>query len=86
MMRITLEGLGLFLLPFAAYAAVVVLGPHLGLTRRGPFGASTLGLAACGIGLVILALVALGVFGGRSRGSYVPAHIEDGRLVPGRQQ
>ena len=86
MIRITIEGVLLFLLPFAAYAALAVLGPHLGLARRGPFGASTLGLAACGIGLVILALVALGVLGGRARGTYVPAHIEDGRLVPGRLQ
>lgn len=85
MMRITTEGALLFLLPFMAYAALAVLGPRLGLARRGPFGASTLGLAACGIGLVILALLALGVLGGRSRGAYVPAHIEDGRLVPGRQ-
>ena len=86
MIRITTEGVLLFLLPFAAYAALTVFGPHLGLARRGPFGASTLGLAACGIGLVILALVALGLLGSRAKGTYVPAHIEDGRLVPGRLQ
>jgi branched-subunit amino acid permease len=86
MMRITIEGVLLFLLPFGAYAALAVLGPRLGLARRGPFGASTLGLVACGIGLIILALVALGVLGGRARGTYVPAHMEDGRLIPGRLQ
>ena len=86
MIRITFEGLLRFLAPFAAYALFAALGPRLGLARRGPFGATTLGLAACGIGLVVLALVALGVFGDRAKGVYVPAHIEDGRLVPGRLQ
>ena len=86
MMRITLEGLLLFLAPFAAYAALVALGPRFGLSRRGAFGTTTLGLAACGIGLVVLALLALGVFGDRAKGVYVPAHLEDGRLVPGRLQ
>ena len=84
MMRITLEGLLLFLAPFVAYAALAVLGPRFGLARRGPFGTTSLGLAACGIGLVVLALLALGTFGDRAKGVYEPAHIEDGRLVPGR--
>lgn len=86
MMRITLEGLLLFLTPFAAYALLLTLGPRLGLTLRGPLGTTTIGLAACGIGLVVVALLALGVFGDRAKGRYVPAHIEGGRLVPGRMQ
>ncbi len=86
MMRITVEGLLLFLLPFVAYAVLVALGPQLGWGRRGMFTAPTLGLAACGIGLVVLGLLMLGVFGDRARGSYVPAHIENGNLVPGHLQ
>jgi uncharacterized membrane protein YkvI len=41
-------------------------------------------LAVAGVGLAALMLVALSVgFGGREEGSYVPPHIEGGRIVPG---
>ncbi|MDX7950340.1 DUF6111 family protein [Lichenihabitans sp. Uapishka_5] len=86
MIRITLEGVLLLLLPFAVYAALLLVGPRLGLERRGVFGAHGIGLMAAGVALVVLALLALGLFSDRARGPYVPAHIEDGRLVPGRMR
>jgi hypothetical protein len=83
MWRAILEPLLLFSIPFALYALF-----HL-LQRRWPFVAeswsrgvvSTLtiaGLAIAVIGMVILGLTGL------HQGAYVPAHIENGRLAPGR--
>lgn len=86
MWRALLEPVLLFLSPFLAYAL------FLGLRRRYPLTAdhwtrgalSTLGL----IGLVLAAagMLFLGLFAERHVGGYVPAHIENGKLVPGRMQ
>jgi hypothetical protein len=76
MLRIA--ALALFLAPFAAY-----LIWHLTAARGGPSSAA-LAISACG--LVVLA-VALVWFAMRERLGpgevYVPAQLEDGRIVPG---
>lgn len=86
MWRAVLEPLAFFLTPFLAY------GVFLGLRRRYPLAVdhwsrgvfSTLSL----IGLVIAAagMLLLGLLAERHTGAYVPAHIENGKLVPGRMQ
>ena len=82
--RAFLEVLLPFLLPFAGYAI------WLALRRRYPFVASAwargpvAALVVGGLALAVLSLVAAGLFGPRARGGYVPAHMERGRLVPGR--
>lgn len=86
MWRAVLEPVAFFLSPFLAYAV------FLGLSRRYPLapdhwtrGAfSTLGL----IGLLVAAvgMLFLGIFAERHSGGYVPAHIENGKLVPGHMQ
>ncbi|ARN83048.1 DUF6111 family protein [Methylocystis bryophila] len=84
MWRAFLETAFLFALPFILYAAF-----HL-LFLRWPFVASlwTPGrissLAIAGLALAVIGMLALGVLGPRERGAYVPAHIENGRLAPGR--
>ena len=84
MIRPVLTEIGIFLIPFAVYAL------FLAATRSGLFVQSSwpitivarLGLAA--IVLVIAGLIGLAHFSGASPDStYVPAHIENGRLVPG---
>ncbi len=83
MWRVILEPLLLFATPFVAYALF-----HL-LLRRWPFVSdlwtrgtvSTLTIA--GLAVAIVGMVMLGA-SARSTGVYVPAHIENGRLVPGR--
>jgi hypothetical protein len=72
----------LFLAPFAAYAVF-----HL-LQRRWPFVADlwrgrVSALTIIGLLLAIAGLVAL-AFTGREQGAYVPAHVENGRIVPGQ--
>jgi hypothetical protein len=86
MIRAILEPLGLFLIPVAAFAIYLLVRLRYPLAiehwTRGRVSTMTL------IGLVI-AVVGLFVFGlsaPRGHGAYVPAHVENGQLVPGRIQ
>ncbi len=82
--REVLEPLALFLSPFAAYALYLALKARYPLEvqhwTRGRVSIMTLvGLAAA-----VLGLVAINAFAPRGRGVYIPAHVENGVLVPGR--
>ena len=80
MLRILLQYVLPLVLPFAIYLIYARLA-------RGPGGmgdAPWLGLAATGVGLLAVSLVAWGLLGGSDPGeTYVPARFEDGELVPG---
>jgi hypothetical protein len=85
MIRPILTQLALFLAPFAAYAA------FLWATRAGVFHpaswplATVAWLSAFAAVLVAGSFVLLATYSGVPAGSaYLPAHVEDGRLVPGR--
>jgi hypothetical protein len=86
MLRSLLEAALPFCLPFAAYALFMVL------QQRYPFVASawTRGpvavLTVCGLGLAVAAFLLAGLFEPRHHGGYVPAHIENGVLQPGRME
>jgi hypothetical protein len=84
MIRPVLTEIGIFLIPFAIYAA------YLLATRAGVFAQTSWPLhivVKLGIGaflLTILSLLLLAHFSGAPPDStYVPAHMENGRLVPG---
>jgi hypothetical protein len=82
--RAVLEPLLLFLSPFAVYAAYLALRARYPLKvehwARGRVSAMTLvGLAAA-----LLGLAAINALAPRGQGAYVPAHVENGVLVPGR--
>lgn len=82
--RNVLEPLALFLSPFAVYALYLALRARYPLEvehwTRGRVSVLTLvGLAAA-----VLGLVALDAFAPRGRGVYIPAHVQNGVLVPGR--
>jgi len=82
--RTVLEPLVLFLSPFAVYAVYLALRARYPLEvehwTRGRVSVMTLiGLAAA-----VLGLIAVNAFAPRGRGVYVPAHVENGALVPGR--
>jgi Family of unknown function (DUF6111) len=84
MARSVLESLALFLSPFAVYAVYLMLRARYPLEvehwTRGRVSIMTLlGLAAA-----VLGLIAVNAVAPRGRGVYVPAHIENGALVPGR--
>lgn len=87
MIRPALTEIGIFLVPFGVYALFLIA------TRSGLFVQASwplylvarLGLVA--VLLVIISLVLLAHFSGASpRSTYVPAHIENGRLIPGAEK
>jgi hypothetical protein len=82
--RNVLDPLALFLSPFAVYVLYLVLRARYLLevehwTRRRVSVMTLIGLAAA-----VLGLVAINAFAPRGRGVYIPAHVENGVLVPGR--
>jgi Family of unknown function (DUF6111) len=84
MIRPVFTEIALFVAPFAAYAL------FLWATRAGVLDVSSWSLprlawlTMSALVLVIASFLALAQFGGGPPGStYVPAHIENGRLVPG---
>jgi Family of unknown function (DUF6111) len=82
--RNVLEPLALFLSPFGVYALYLMVRARYPLevehwTRRRVSALTLIGLAAAVIGLV-----AVNAFAPRGRGVYIPAHVENGVLVPGR--
>jgi hypothetical protein len=74
----------LFLLPFVAYALWLVVTRRT-LTNVADWQVKTIGyLALAGAVLVILILVVFVHLDTDAPGGvYVPAHLEDGRIVPG---
>jgi hypothetical protein len=79
MLRALLEPLLLFLAPFVFYALyLAALRRSIGEARRRLPVLTVLGLLAAIAGFLLLGLAR------RDSGAYRPAHIENGRLVPGR--
>ena len=83
MLRFAFLDVVLFLLPFAAYG-LYVYAARTGLAPVLRVGSPLLRLVAIGLGLAVIGLVLLGIFGGeRGQGRYVPAQYRDGKLIPG---
>ena len=87
MIRPVLTEIGIFLIPFAVYAL------FLAATRSGLFARSSwpvtivARLVLVALALVIAGLIGLAHFSGAGPDStYVPAHIENGKLVPGTER
>jgi hypothetical protein len=86
MLRVIAEPLFLFLSPFAAYAIFLYLR-NLYPFAFGHWTRKTVSsLTLAGLGLALLGMFLLGLFSERHDGAYAPAHIENGRLVPGKMQ
>ncbi len=84
MSRAVLEPLALFLSPFAVYAVYLVLRARYPLEVEHWTGVRVSILTVIGVAAAVLGLVALNLFAPRGQGVYVPAHVENGVLVPGR--
>jgi hypothetical protein len=86
MWRVILQPALLFATPFVLYVA------YLLTRRRFPFLAefwtrgvlSTLTIA--GLAVAVLGVFVFGLLSPREQGAYVPAHVENGKLQPGRFQ
>jgi hypothetical protein len=83
MIRVIGEGALLFLLPFAAFGIVLLL-LRRDVLKVESWSPHLLSLVVAGMLLVIGALVYAGVFGETRTGAFEPAHMENGRVVPGR--
>ena len=86
MWRAVVESLSLFFAPFLLFAVYLVLRLRYPLaiehwTRSRVATLILAGLAAALIGMIVLITAAP-----RSQGVYVPAHVENGALVPGHFQ
>lgn len=84
MIRPVLTEIGIFLIPFVLYAAFLFAN-RAGVLVPGSWPMRVVGrLAVISLVLTIVSLLLLAHFSGAPPGStYVPAHIENGRLVPG---
>jgi len=87
MIRPVLTEIGIFLIPFAVYAIFLVA------TRSGVFAQSSwpmhlvAKLALGSLLLVVFSFLFLAHFSGAPPNStYVPAHLENGKLVPGTEK
>ncbi len=84
MIRPVLTEVAIFLIPFALYAAFL-LATRSGLLVQSSWPLHVIAKLAIGaLLLVVVTFLLLAEFGGAPPDStYVPAHIENGRLVPG---
>ena len=84
MIRPALTEIGIFLIPFAVYALFLVAS-RSGLLIRSSWPVIVIGRLLVGsLLLVVLSLILLAQFtGSPPHSTYVPAHLENGRLVPG---
>jgi hypothetical protein len=82
--RALLETAGFFLAPFLLFAIYLALRAQFPWAvehwTRGRLG----WLTVAGLGVVVLGLLVLNLTAPRGHGLYVPAHIENGVIVPGR--
>jgi hypothetical protein len=87
MIRPVLTEVGIFLIPFVAYAIYLVIN-RSELLSKTSWPLPIVGwLTAGALALVILSFVLLASFSGAPPGStYVPAHMENGKLVPGAEK
>ena len=86
MWRVVLRPALLFLLPFLLYAVWLVLRRTTPFAREHWHGGVVSSLTLLGLAAAVLGMLAFGIFTDRRLGAYVPAHIENGVVVPGHIQ
>jgi hypothetical protein len=87
MIRPALTEVGIFLIPFVVYA-LFLLTTRSGLLLRSSWPLRIIARLVIGsLLLVVIGFVLLAQFsGGSPNSTYIPAHIENGRLVPGAEK
>jgi hypothetical protein len=82
--RPALTEIGIFLIPFAVYALFLV-ATRSGLLVQSSWPAHLIAKLVLGsLFLVVVSFILLAHFSGASPDStYIPAHVENGKLVPG---
>jgi uncharacterized protein DUF6111 len=84
MIRPAFTEIGIFLIPFAVYAMFLV-ATRSGLLAQSSWPVHIVAKLVLGsLLLVVVSFILLAHFsGGAPNSTYVPAHIENGKLVPG---
>ena len=84
MIRPVLTEVGIFLIPFAVYAAFLI-ATRSGLMAQSSWPLHIVSKLVLGsLLLVVVSFILLAHFSGASPNStYIPAHIENGKFVPG---
>ena len=87
MIRTVLTEIGIFLVPFAVYA-LFLAASRSGLFVQSSWPITVIArLILVALVLVIAGLIGLAHFSGAAPNStYIPAHVENGKLVPGRER
>jgi hypothetical protein len=87
MIRPVLTEIGIFLIPFVFYV-LFLLATSKGVTERTSWPARVvLKLLLAAFVCVIISLLLLAHFSGASpHATYTPAHMENGRLIPGQNK
>jgi hypothetical protein len=87
MIRPVLTELALFVTPFIVYA-VFLWATRADVLHPASWSLATLAwLAIAALALMVVSFVLIAQFSGAPPGStYEPAHMEDGKLVPGRMK
>jgi len=83
MLRAAFESVGLFLLPFLLFAFYLVLRLRYPLEVEHWTQGRVARLTLVGLVLALAGLIAFGFMQRRAKGVYVPAHMENGVLIPG---
>jgi hypothetical protein len=83
MWRAIIETFLLFSSPFLAYALFLLVQRRWPWTRAVWAGETVSRLAIAGLLIAIAGLVGLGL-SRQNVGAYIPAHVENGKLQPGR--
>ncbi len=85
MLRVAAFHIFMFLLPFIVYGVYLYFQNLDPLKQKAWEGSPIYWLAVGGLVLTIGSFFAIAIFfGADPGGTYVPAHMEDGELVPGR--
>jgi hypothetical protein len=87
MIRPALTEIGIFLIPFVVYALFLVAS-RSDLLTRSSWPVIVVGRLLLGsLLLVVLSLILLAQFtGAPPHSTYVPAHLENGKLIPGAEK
>jgi hypothetical protein len=87
MIRPAFTEIGIFLIPFVVYALFLV-ATRSGLLAQSSWPLHIIAkLAAGALLLVVVSFILLAHFsGGSPNSTYIPAHIENGKFVPGAEK
>ena len=87
MIRPVLTEVAIFLIPFAVYAAFLI-ATRSGLLVQSSWPLHVLAKLSLGaLLLVVVSFILLAHFsGGAPNSTYIPAHIENGKFVPGAEK